>query len=625
VALGADDVEAARPGRGLRRLRALRRLDLDHVFRLQHDLAKTLDVGLDKLDLLSLLGLVGDACGLVHDPHFKRAAELDVGTAAGHVGRDRDRAGHAGLRDDVGFLFVEARIQHREQLCGFAGAGRGVELLHRVFVAEIDLFVAVLFQVFGEDFGLFDRGGADQHRLQPGIGAFHLGQDRGVFLDLGAIDLVVFVEPRHQHIGRNFHDLELVDVEQFVGFGQRRAGHAGELFVHPEIVLERDRGQRLVFRLNLHVLLGFQRLVQAFRIAPALHHAPGELVDDDHLIVADDVVLVALEQRMRAQRLVDVVDDRDVLDVVERIALELAGVAQQGLDLFHAGFGQRHRALLLVDIVIGLVELGKEGVDGVVEFRTVVERTGDDQRRARLVDQDRVDLVDDGVEMTALDHVLEPVLHVVAQIVKTVFVVGAVGDVAGIGILALGVVEAVDDHTDREAEEIVDLPHPFGVAPGEVVVDGDDVDALAGQCVEVDRERRDQRLAFAGLHLGDIAFVQHHAADHLHVEMALAERALGRLAHGGEGRSQNVVERHAVCKLFAEFASAGLQRFVREGGDLRLKRVDGIDAGLIPLDPPVIGGTEKLAGERADHTKFLSLRFGVAAVTWSTRLLINSS
>ena len=41
----------------------------------------------------------------------------------------------------------------------------------------------------------------------------------------------------------------------------------------------------------------------------------------------DDVVLVALEQPVGAQRLVDVVDDGDVLDVVERVALEQAGLA----------------------------------------------------------------------------------------------------------------------------------------------------------------------------------------------------------------------------------------------------------------------------------------------------------
>jgi hypothetical protein len=183
----------------------------------------------------------------------------------------------------------------------------------------------------------------------------------------------------------------------------------------------------------------------------------------------------------------------------------------------------------------------------------------------------------------------------------------------------------MDDHAGGHAEERVDPSHPLGVAPGEIVVDGDDVDALAGQRIEIDRKRGDQRLAFAGLHLGDIAFVQHHAADQLHIEMPLAERALGRLAHGGEGRNQNVVEGLAVGELFAEFGGACFQRLVRKCGDLRLERVDGVDAGLISLDPPVIGGAEKLAGERADHAKFLSLRFGVAAMTWSTSLPINSS
>ena len=210
--------------------------------------------------------------------------------------------------------------------------------------------------------------------------------------------------------------------------------------------------------------------------------------------------------------------------------------------------------------------------------------------------------------MPALDHVLEAVLHVVAQIVEAVFVVGAVGDVAGIGLLALGVVEPVHDHADGHAEEAIDLAHPAGVAAGEVVVDGDDMDALAGERVEIDRKRCDQRLAFAGLHLGDVALVQHHAADQLHVEMALAERALGGLAHGGEGRNEHVVERLAVGEFLAEFVGAGLQRLVGERGDLGFQRVDGVDPGLIALDPAVVGGAEELAGERADHAKFLFLR-----------------
>ena len=72
--------------------------------------------------------------------------------------------------------------------------------------------------------------------------------------------------------------------------------------------------------------------------------------------------------------------------------------------------------------------------------------------------------------------------------------------------------------------------------------------ALAGERVEVGGERGDQRLALAGPHLGDAALVQHHAADQLDVEMALAERPLGGLAHDGEGLDQQVVQRLALLQ-----------------------------------------------------------------------------
>ena len=101
-------------------------------------------------------------------------------------------------------------------------------------------------------------------------------------------------------------------------------------------------------------------------------------------------------------------------------------------------------------------------------------------------------------------------------------------------------------HAGGQAQEAVDLAHPLGVALGQVVVDRDDVHALAGERVQIDRQGGDQRLAFAGLHLGDLAVVQHHAADQLHVEMAQAEHALGGLAHHGEGFGQQVVQRRAV-------------------------------------------------------------------------------
>ena len=287
------------------------------------------------------------------------------------------------------------------------------------------------------------------------------------------------------------------------------------------------------------MFLRFERLMEALRIAPSGHHAAGEFVDDHDLVVADDVILVAMEQRMGLQRLLHVMNDRDIGGIVERALLQEPDAGQQLLDMLVARLGEIDGALLLVEFVIGRDELGKQRVDRVVEIGFVVGGAGDDQRRARFVDEDRVDFVDDGEHMAALNHLRQFVFHIVAQIVEAELVVGAVGDVGGIGWPALFVVEIVDDDADAEAEKLVDAAHPVGVAAGEIIVDGDDMDAVAGERIEIGRKGGDEGLAFAGPHLGDGAFVQHHAADELHIEMALAERALGGLADGRESRHEN--------------------------------------------------------------------------------------
>ncbi len=78
------------------------------------------------------------------------------------------------------------------------------------------------------------------------------------------------------------------------------------------------------------------------------------------------------------------------------------------------------------------------------------------------------------------------------------------------------------------------------------------MDALALERVEIDRERRDQRLAFAGLHLGDLAAMKRDAADQLDVIMALAERSDRRLAHGRERFGKQIVELLAVRQPLPE-------------------------------------------------------------------------
>ena len=88
-----------------------------------------------------------------------------------------------------------------------------------------------------------------------------------------------------------------------------------------------------------------------------------------------------------------------------------------------------------------------------------------------------------------------------------------------VGVVDEGEVLAGDD-PDAHAQEVVDGGVPSRVTAGQVVVDGDQVTALAHQRVQVEGEGRHQGLALAGLHLGDLAVVEHDTADQLDVEMA---------------------------------------------------------------------------------------------------------
>ena len=83
------------------------------------------------------------------------------------------------------------------------------------------------------------------------------------FSVLGAVDDVRVLLADHRPVGGDHDHVELVDLLEFRRFGFRRAGHAGQLLVHAEIILEGDGGEGLVLALDLDAFLGFHGLVQS--------------------------------------------------------------------------------------------------------------------------------------------------------------------------------------------------------------------------------------------------------------------------------------------------------------------------------------------------------------------------
>ena len=102
------------------------------------------------------------------------------------------------------------------------------------------------------------------------------------------------------------------------------------------------------------------------------------------------------------------------------------------------------------------------------------------------------------------------------------------------------------DQANGKAKKTVHLAHPFGITTSQVIVDGDHVNTAAGKGIEVAGQGGHQGFAFARFHLSDLALMQHHAADQLHIEMAHAQHPLAGFAHHRKGLRQDLIEDGAL-------------------------------------------------------------------------------
>ena len=280
-----------------------------------------------------------------------------------------------------------------------------------------------------------------------------------------------------------------------------------------------------------------------------------------------------------------------------------------GLGLFiHHVIGVEIGVLLLLVVHLDhhlLFEPGHQHLGHVVELGGLLPLTGDDQGRPGLVDEDGVYLVHDGEGVAPLHQLLGVDAHVVPQVVEAHLVVGAVGDVGGVGPLAGGLVHVVDDEAHGEAQEAVDLAHPLALVLGQVVVDGDDVDPLARQGVEVGGEGGHQGLALAGLHFRDAPLVEDDAAHQLDAEGPHPQDADGGLPHSGKGLGQDVVQVLAVGEAPLELGGLGGELGVGQGLVFRLQGLDLIRDGVDLPQLPLAVGTKDFC----DQTHYDKLLF----------------
>ena len=352
---------------------------------------------------------------------------------------------------------------------------------------------ALPLQQLAEDFALFNGDRTNQHGLTLFVARHHLPDDGAELARFGLVHYVGVVDTDDGTVGGNLHHVQIVDGAEFLFLRQGGAGHAGELAVEPEEILEGDGGEGLALPRDGHSLLGLDGLMQALVVPAAVHETAGELVHDDDLTVLDDVVNVPLHKAAGLHGLIDVVREGSVLRIGQIFH------AEELLRLGDAAGGEGHGALFFVHDVVAVVVVvdllliglgedllaqgGHEVIGHFVQLGGILPLAGNYQRGAGFIDEDGVHLVHDGKGVSPLHQLGLVDRHVVPEVVKAQLVVGAVGDVGGVGHPALRRGHAGDHQPDGKPHVAVDLAHPLRVTLGKVLVDGDHVNALTGQRV----------------------------------------------------------------------------------------------------------------------------------------------
>ena len=127
------------------------------------------------------------------------------------------------------------------------------------------------------------------------------------------------------------------------------------------------------------------------------------------------------------------------------------------------------------------------------------------------------------------------------------------------------------------------------------------MDPAAAEGVQVGSQGGDQRLAFAGLHFGDLSLMQNHAADQLDVEMPHVEHPPSRFTNHRESVGQQIVERLALIGALAQVGGTPAEVGIAEGADRRFPIVDLRQRRLHTLEIPLVLRAEYFPEDVLQH------------------------
>jgi len=211
---------------------------------------------------------------------FYFRAQLDVRTTTRHVSGNGYGATQTGFGYDVGFLLVQLRIQYAV-----------LDMAHSQHLAQ--------------HFGDFNRSSTHQDRTSGCHHFLNLFDNGFIFFAFGLVNAVVHIVAGNGAVGRDNDYIQFVDVPKFACFRFGSTGHTGQLVIHTEVILQRNRCKGLCGGFHFYTFFGFDGLMQAIGVAAAFHDTSGLFVHNLHLTVDNHVFVVFLEHGVSFQQLVD--------------------------------------------------------------------------------------------------------------------------------------------------------------------------------------------------------------------------------------------------------------------------------------------------------------------------------
>ncbi len=251
-------------------------------------------------------------------------------------------------------------------------------------------------------------------------------------------------------------------------------------------------------RLQRQTFLRLDGRMQTGRPAPILRDAALELIDGLDGAVFHQIIDVAPQQLVRVQRILNGGEQREVL------CLEQVAATKRRFHGSDAGVGQRDIPAVFVEReVAASAKMPCDAVHLICQHVLPGVAACDHQWNTRLVDQDRIGLVDHRRGERQMHLLARVEREPIAKKIEPDLVGCGVGDVAGVGLAAFFDPHALLDASYGKPKELIDTAHPLRVAAGQIIVHGHYVNAFAFPRVPGDRGHRRQRLAFASLHFGD--------------------------------------------------------------------------------------------------------------------------